>query len=137
MEKKGDYTPDAILTGYKCYVKKFINLRVCLNLSRMNMRYAGPRESLFHAVIRRNYGCTIYSWKRSCWSFNFYKKYEAHELAKRFGKELNIKIMKLCGPFYCKICDGIVTGKTCNHPKKNILIYQEPTLEIFFLKKGS
>ena len=28
--------------------------------------------------------------------------------------------MKLCGPFYCKICDGIVTEKTCNHPKKNI-----------------
>ena len=50
--KKGDYTPKAISIGYEYYVKNFINSdRVCLNLSRMNMRYAGPRESLFHALI--------------------------------------------------------------------------------------
>ena len=71
-------------------------------------------------MIRRNYGCTHFIIGRDHAGVgNFYKKYHAHELATKFKKELDIKIMKLCGPFYCKICQGIVTEKTCNHHKKN------------------
>tara|TARA_Y200000002_G_C22643517_1_gene648124 strand:- start:558 stop:1616 length:1059 start_codon:yes stop_codon:yes gene_type:complete len=137
-KKKGDYTPKAIFTGYDYYCKKFINSkRVCLNLSRMNMRYAGPRESLFHAIIRRNYGCTHFIIGRDHAGVgNFYKKYEAHELATKFEKELNIKIMKLCGPFYCKICDGIVTEKTCNHTKINTFDISGTYIRNILLKKG-
>ncbi len=137
-KKKGDYTPQAISTGYNYYFKNFINSkRVCLNLSRMNMRYAGPRESLFHAVIRRNYGCTHFIIGRDHAGVgNFYEKYEAHKLATRFEKELNIKIMKLCGPFYCEICDGIVTEKTCNHSNINIFDISGTYIRNILLKKG-
>jgi len=137
-KKKGDYTPKAISTGYEYYVKNFINSdRVCLNLSRMNMRYAGPRESLFHALIRRNYGCTHFIIGRDHAGVgNFYKKYDAHELAAKYEKELNIKIMKLCGPFYCKICQGIVTEKTCNHNKKNTFEISGTYIRNILLKKG-
>ena len=137
-KKKGDYTPKAISAGYEYYVKNFINSdRVCLNLSRMNMRYAGPRESLFHALIRRNYGCTHFIIGRDHAGVgNFYKKYDAHELAAKFEKELNIKIMKLCGPFYCKICQGIVTEKTCNHNKKNTFDISGTYIRNILLKKG-
>ncbi len=137
-KKKGDYTPDAIFTGYNYYCKKIINnKRVCLNVSNMNMRYAGPRESLFHAIIRRNYGCTHFIIGRDHAGVgSFYKKYEAHELAKKFEKELKIKIMKLCGPFYCKICDGIVTEKTCNHNKINTFDISGTYIRNILLKKG-
>jgi len=137
-KKKGDYTPKAISKGYEFYVKHFINSdRVCLNLSRVNMRYAGPRESLFHALIRRNYGCTHFIIGRDHAGVGkFYKKYDAHELAVKFEKELNIKIMKLCGPFYCKVCDGIVTEKTCNHPKSNIFNISGTYIRNILLKKG-
>jgi sulfate adenylyltransferase len=101
------------------------------------MRYAGPRESLFHAIIRRNYGCTHFIIGRDHAGVgNFYKKYEAHELATKFEKELNIKIMKLCGPFYCKICDGIVTEKTCNHTKINTFDISGTYIRNILLKKG-
>ena len=137
-KKKGDYTPQAIFTGYNYYFKKFINSkRVCLNLSKMNMRYAGPRESLFHAIIRRNYGCTHFIIGRDHAGVgDFYEKYEAHELASKFEEELNIKIMKLCGPFYCKICDGIVTEKTCNHSKINTFDISGTYIRNILLKKG-
>ena len=137
-KKKGDYTPQAIFTGYNHYCKNFINSkRVCLNLSRMNMRYAGPRESLFHAIIRRNYGCTHFIIGRDHAGVgDFYGKYEAHKLAKKFEKELNIKIMKLCGPFYCKICDGIVTEKTCNHSSINTFNISGTYIRNILLKRG-
>tara|TARA_B100001057_G_C22744998_1_gene909385 strand:- start:178 stop:1242 length:1065 start_codon:yes stop_codon:yes gene_type:complete len=120
-KKKGDYTEKAISIGYQYFVKNYINSkRVCLNFLRTNMRYAGPRESLFHALIRRNYGCTHFIIGRDHAGVgNFYKKYAAHDLASIFKDQLGIKIMKLFGPFYCKICKGIVTEKTCNHYKKN------------------
>ena len=139
-KKKGDYTPKAISKGYNHYVRKFINSnRVFLNLSRMNMRYAGPRESLFHALIRRNYGCTHFIIGRDHAGVgNFYQKYDAHNLASKFEGEIGIKIMKLCGPFYCKICDGIVTEKTCNHKKSksNIFEISGTYIRNILLKKG-
>ena len=102
----------------------------------MNMRYAGPRESLFHAIIRRNYGCTQFIIGRDHAGVGkFYEKYEAHKLATQFEKELNIKIMKLCGPFYCRICDGIVTEKTCNHSKLNTFDISGTYIRDILLKK--
>ena len=53
-------------------------------------------------------------------------------LQQNFEKELNIKIMKLCGPFYCKICDGIVTEKLVITQKLILLTFQELILEIYF-----
>jgi sulfate adenylyltransferase len=46
---------------------------------------------------------------------SYYGKYAAQELAKAYASELNIEILALCGPFHCRICDGIVTEKTCSH----------------------
>ena len=119
-KKKGDYTEKAISLGYNYFVKNYINSkRVCLNFIRTNMRYAGPREALFHALIRRNYGCTHFIIGRDHAGVgSFYKKYEAHKLASKFEDQIGIKIMKLFGPFFCNICNSIVTEKTCNHYKK-------------------
>ena len=80
------------------------------------MRYAGPREAIFHAIIRRNYGCTHFIIGRDHAGVgNYYDKYAAHELAAELENEIGIKIMKLNGPYYCEICEGIVTDKICPH----------------------
>jgi sulfate adenylyltransferase len=117
-KKIGDYTAEAILTGYNALIKNFFpKEKVLMGVLTTSMRYAGPKEALFHAIVRRNYGCTHFIIGRDHAGVeNYYKKYDAHELVKQFTKEeLGIKIMFLHGPFYCSKCGGIVTEHTCPH----------------------
>jgi sulfate adenylyltransferase len=84
------------------------------------MRYAGPREAVFHAIIRKNYGCTHFIVGRDHAGVgNYYEKYEAQHLCRRFDN-LGIEIIPLCGPYYCRKCEGIVTEKSCSHKGKDI-----------------
>lgn len=116
-KKVGDYTAEAILAAYRTLIGDFFPAdRAMLGVLSTSMRYAGPREAVFHALIRRNYGCTHFIMGRDQAGVgSFYGKYAAQELAKAHAGELNIEILALCGPFHCQICDGIVTEKTCSH----------------------
>jgi sulfate adenylyltransferase len=140
-KKAGDYTPEAILTGYYALIKDFYpENKVLLGVLTTSMRYAGPKEALFHAIVRRNYGCTHFIIGRDHAGVgNYYRKYEAHELVKQFTEEeLGIKIMFLHGPYYCSKCGGIVTEHTCPHfeTDKNSIIEISGTLVRQILKGG-
>jgi len=116
-KRANDYTPQSIMTGYRTLISQFYRPeRVLLGILSTAMRYAGPREAMFHALIRRNYGCTHFIIGRDHAGVgSYYKKYEAHELVGRYQHELGIEILFLHGPYYCRRCDGIVTEKTCPH----------------------
>jgi len=116
-KKVGDYTPEAIMTGYRALVDEFYpSNRVLLGTLSTYMRYAGPREAILHAIIRRNYGCTHFIVGRDHAGVgDYYGKYEAHKLISEFDGELGIKIMKLHGPYFCEKCGSIVTEQTCAH----------------------
>lgn len=115
--KRGDYNPLAILAAYRTLVDRFLpKERVLLGVLSTEMRYAGPREALFHAMIRRNYGCTHFIIGRDHAGVgDYYGKYDAHELAGRLDGELGIQILRFHGPFYCRLCGGIVTERSCSH----------------------
>ena len=117
QKKKGDFTPESIMTGYEILISNFYPTdRVLLSTLSTFMRYAGPREAVFHAIIRRNYGCTHFVVGRDHAGVgNYYGKYDAHALTKEFDGELGIEIMRLHGPYHCCECDGIVTEHTCPH----------------------
>jgi sulfate adenylyltransferase len=119
QKKKGDYAPDAVIRGYQALIEGFYpKERVLLGILSTSMRYAGPREAVFHALIRRNYGCTHFIVGRDHAGVgNYYEKYAAHAMLRRFEAELGINIMYLHGPFYCESCDGIATEHTCCHIK--------------------
>jgi sulfate adenylyltransferase len=116
-KKLGDYTPEAVIKGYKAMIKGFFPAnRVILGILSTSMRYAGPREAVFHAIVRKNYGCTRFIVGRDHAGVgNYYGKYDAHELTRRFDGELGIEVVRLNGPFHCRLCDGIVTEQTCPH----------------------
>jgi sulfate adenylyltransferase len=119
QKKVGDFTTDAVLAGYKTLIRDFFcNDNVLLGVLSTSMRYAGPREAIFHAIVRRNFGCTHFIIGRDHAGVgSYYGKYDAHELSRQFEGELGIEIMRLHGPYHCEKCDSIVTEKTCPHLK--------------------
>lgn len=115
-KKKGDVSPQAIISSYEQLLSNYYpEDNVLLGLLTTPMRYAGPREAVFHAIIRRNYGCTHFIVGRDHAGVGgYYKEYEAQEFAKRFNA-LGIEILALCGPYYCRKCTSVVTKKSCRH----------------------
>ncbi len=116
-KRSGDYVPKAIVRGYRALIGEFLPQdRVVLGILSTVMRYAGPREAVFHAIIRRNYGCTHFIVGRDHAGVgDWYGLYDAHELTRRFDGDLGIEIMRLKGPYHCTKCDGIATENTCAH----------------------
>ena len=113
-KKKGDFTNSAILTGYKTYVENYLRKEnLILTSLLINYRYAGPKEAVFTAIVRRNYGCTHFIVGRDHTGVkNFYGKYDSQKIFEKLP-DINIKILKFDEPFFCKRCNQITTKKTC------------------------
>ena len=116
-KRTGDYVPEAIMRGYRALIGNYLPpQRVVLGTLSTLMRYAGPREAVFHAIIRRNYGCSHFIVGRDHAGVGeWYGLYDAHELTRQFDGDLGIEIMRLKGPYHCEKCGGIATDNTCVH----------------------
>lgn len=117
-KKPGDMLPEVILEGYELLTRLYYpkNTVMMAGLTTA-MRYAGPREALFHAIIRKNFGCThIIIGRDHAGVGGYYEKYAAHRMFDRFtSDELGITPLRLHGPSYCRVCDEIVTEAICPH----------------------
>ena len=120
-KKPGDFTNEAIIEAYKWLIENiYPRGRVVLSGLATWMRFAGPREAVFHALVRKNYGCTHFIVGRLHASpSGWYGDYDAHEFVKRFGtEELGIEVLLLKGPFYCRACGSTATDSTCGHDER-------------------
>jgi sulfate adenylyltransferase len=98
-------------------------------------RYAGPREAIFTALIRKNYGCTHFIVGRDHTGVkNFYGKYDSQEIFKKFP-DICIEPIFFTEPYFCKICDKVTTNKECSCGKNGYVEISGTTIRNAILNK--
>lgn len=115
-KKVGDYRDEVILGAYERLIDNYYPPEsVTLSVFPSKMRYAGPREAVFDAIVRKNQGCTHFVIGHDHAGVgDYYGAFESQEVFEQIG-DVGIEPLYFTKAFYCEDCDGMVSEKTCPH----------------------
>ncbi len=116
--KAGDIPADVRVAAIDALVKHyFVNGTIVQAGYPIEMRYAGPREALLHAVFRQNFGCShLVVGRDHAGVGDYYGPFDAHEIFDTLPADsLITQALKIDITFYCYRCNGMATGRTCPH----------------------
>ena len=115
-KKSGDFKDEVILEAYEALIRNYyLKGRAVMAILRTEMRYAGPREAIFHAIVRKNFGCTHFIVGRDHAGVGkYYPPYAAQEVFEEFP-DLGIVPLFFKSFFYCRRCGSVVNEKISPH----------------------
>ncbi len=115
-KKKGDFRDDVIIKAYEALFDNYYPKNTAtMSIIETEMRYAGPREAIFHAIMRKNLGCTHFIVGRDHAGVgNFYGPFDAHKIFLDYP-DLDIEPIFFRSFYYCKKCRAVVNDKICPH----------------------